>query len=112
MKAFVVGINSVVGGALLTLVLVVGSWLALMFSTGAESTRKEGLFGAVYFESVASSGGGLSASMGIGSAVALGGVFLIAALMVLLVQLIFLRLRAYKQTLLSQQDGAVVATQR
>lgn len=107
MKNLLIGVNAIVGATLLTLVLVVGSWMVLMLTTGAESTRKEGLFGAVAFESVASPTGGLSASMELGSVLALTVLFLVMVVFVLLVQITFLALRSHRRRLLA--DGAADA---
>lgn len=102
MKKAMLVINSVVGGTLLTLAVVVLSLLFLMFSVGEELGRREGLFGALYFEATSVSGG-VDATMGINNTVGIVGVLLVCIALIALVQLAYLGLKRYRADLIRER---------
>jgi len=77
--------------------------LFLMFTTGEAPGRREGLFGAVFFESKEVRPGVIGAEMGVASAVALIGVFVVMLFLVVMGRLAFVWLRAYRAELLKEQ---------
>ncbi|MBD8060987.1 hypothetical protein [Oceanitalea stevensii] len=102
MKKAMLVINSVVGGTLLTLAVVVLSLLFLMFSVGEGLGRREGLFGSLYFEATSVSGG-VDATMGVNNTVGIVGVLLVCIALIALVQLAYLGLKRYRAELIRER---------
>ncbi|WP_454084161.1 hypothetical protein [Georgenia sp. Marseille-Q6866] len=103
MKKAMLVINSVVGGTLLTLAVVVLCLLFLMFSVGEELGRREGLFGALYFEATSVTGGGVDATMGINNTVGVLVVLGVCIGLIALVQITYVGLKRYRDDLIRER---------
>ncbi|AXG12758.1 hypothetical protein DN585_04405 [Intrasporangium calvum] len=104
MKKALLLVNSAVGAALLTLVVAAGALLYLMFSTDEDNIRKEGLFGAVFFETREVREGVIGSSMGVDDPVGLIVVFVVLFGLVTLTQLAFHALKAYRADLIRERS--------
>lgn len=100
MRNVLMGINSLLGGVVLTLLIAVGTLLFLMATTPDVGVRKEGLFGAVFFGSTSSPDGSIGMTLGINSWPAMAAVWLVCSLFVLAVIIVTSRLRAYRKSLI------------
>ncbi|BDY00765.1 hypothetical protein [Cutibacterium avidum] len=83
-----------------TLALAVGTILVLMFSVHEESAYRTGLFGSVYFKSAPNAQGNVDATMGVASLPRLGIIAAVIFAFTLLVSFIYLRLKAYRESLI------------
>jgi len=102
-KALLV-VNSVAGAAILTLVTAVATLLYLMFSTGAETVHKEGLFGSLFFETTPLPDGGTGVNMGVAHPAGLIIVFLLFAGFLVLVQFCYRLLKNYRAQLIKERS--------
>lgn len=85
--------------------LAAGALLFLMFTTPDAPDYKEGLFGAVFFKSTELPDGGVGVSMGVAEPWVLVAIFAVITVLLLLVQVIFLRLRRYRQGLIEAEKS-------
>ncbi len=98
-------LNSVAGAAILTLVLAVMTLLYLMFSTGKESIRREGLFGSLFFETEEIPGGATGASMGLANPTALIVIFGLLCFVLMAAQVAYRELKLYRNRLIDEREG-------
>ncbi|SDQ72446.1 hypothetical protein [Quadrisphaera sp. DSM 44207] len=105
MKKALLIVNAAVGAALLTLVTAVLTLLVLMFSTGEESVRREGLFGSVFFETTEVREGVTGASMGVDNLTGLVVVFVVLFLFLVLTQVAYRGLKVHRARLIEEQAG-------
>lgn len=73
--------------------------LGLMFTTDEEFTRREGLFGGVFFESSPTSHGTTNVSAGAENLVSLGMIFAFVAVVLFMTQTIYTALRSRQRAL-------------
>lgn len=83
-----------------------------MFSVGEELGRREGLFGVLYFEATEVAGGGVDATMGVANNVGILIVLGVLIAFVALVQLVFLRLKRYREHLIEERSQQVLSAGR
>ncbi len=76
--------------------------LFLMFSVGEDLGRREGLFGALYFEATSVSGG-VDATMGINSTVGVLVVLGVCIGLIALVQIAYVGLKRYRDDLVRER---------
>ncbi|MDO4412174.1 hypothetical protein [Cutibacterium sp.] len=100
MKNLKVYLTSLVISIIATLALAVGTILVLMFSVHEESAYRTGLFGSVYFRASPNAQGNVDATMGVASLPRLGIVTAVIFVFTLVVSFIYLRLKAYRATLI------------
>lgn len=75
--------------------------LFLMFSADETYVRREGLFGALFFESVEAGDGGADIALGVSRPAVLGGIFVIFSLLIALSQVIYRWLKGYRSQLIA-----------
>ncbi|WP_411374137.1 hypothetical protein ACLH0K_13870 [Arthrobacter sp. MPF02] len=97
--------NSLFGGAVLTLIFAVGAILLLMATTPEVDVRKEGLFGAVFFSSASSPDGSIGMSLGIGSWESMVAFWLVCSVFVCALTIVVTRLRRYRASLIAQANA-------
>lgn len=76
--------------------------LYLMFSTGEQVARREGLFGSLFFETREVRPGVTGATMGVDNPTGLAVVFALLCLVLLFYQVIFRALKQYRAHLIRQ----------
>lgn len=112
MRKVLLGVNSLFGGAVLTLIFAVGALLLLMATTPEADVRKEGLFGAVFFSSTSSPDGSIGMSLGIGSWTSLVAFWLVCSVFVAALIIVVTRLRRYRASLITEANSAQASAQR
>jgi hypothetical protein len=85
-------------------VTAVATLLYLMFSTGAETVHKEGLFGSLFFETTPLPDGGTGVNMGVAHPAGLIIVFLLFAAFLVLVQFCYRLLKNYRAQLIKERS--------
>lgn len=106
MKKVLVVVNSTAGAALLTLVFATLTLLYLMFSSDDGDVRRETFFGALMFESRDAADGSTSVTVGVENPVPLVVLFVVLAIMLTVIQLMYRALKQYRQQLLEEQGGS------
>jgi hypothetical protein len=104
MKAAMSVISSVFGGFILALIVASISVLVLVFSTPDVDVRREGLWGAVFFQSITAENGTVSVGVGIASWWPLAILTLVLAALIWLVVHVFGRLKRYKRRLELEEE--------
>lgn len=90
---------------ILTLVTAVMAILYLMFSTGDEPARREGLFGSVFFETKEVREGVTGASMGVDNPTGLLIVFVLYFALLTLTQFTYRGLKSYREQLIRERSS-------
>jgi hypothetical protein len=103
-KAMLV-MNSVLGSLVLTAVIAVAGLLYLMFSTGKGSVHREGLFGALFFDTRDLPGGKVGVNMGVANPTALIVIFLVLCVLLALTQIAFRNLKHYRAALIKERSN-------
>ena len=103
-KALLVA-NSVAGALLLTLTTVAATLLYLMFSTGDEIGRREGIFGTLFFETSEVREGVTGASMGVAKPAGLIILFALFFAFVTMTQLAYRGLKRRRDQLLKERSN-------
>lgn len=91
---------------MLTLVTAVGTLLYLMFSTGEETVRREGLFGSLFFETKEVGDGVTGATMGVANPTALIVIFVLFAVILGFAQTTFRGLKQYRAELIEERANS------
>lgn len=103
MRTSVLLINSLVGAVIVTLVTATATLLILMFSTSADAIRREGMFGAVYFQTSPGATPDITqVRMGVARPISLLGFAAVVFLFLIVVQLIYRRLAEYRSRLVQE----------
>jgi hypothetical protein len=80
--------------------------LYLMFSTGRESVRKEGLFGSLFFEAREAPGGATDVSMGLANPTGLVVIFGLLCVVLAVTQVVYQELSLHRKKLISERADA------
>lgn len=97
---------------MLTLMTATGCLLWLMFAVGDANIRKDAMFGTFFFEATESPSGAVLVDMGVANPTGLVVIFVVYALLLAVIQLIYRRLKVYRAALIEQRrrDGATLDT--
>lgn len=100
-------VTSAVGAALLTLVTVAMTLLALMFSTDTdEIVERTAFFGSMIFETVEKDNGALGVTAGVENPVPLIILFLVLTAVLTMIQTIYRGLKQRREQLLNEMSGS------
>ena len=99
-------VKAAIGAALLTLVTVVATLLALMFSTDSDDVgEKKAFFGSMVFETVEKTNGATSITTGVDNPLPIIALFLVLTVTLTLAQIIYRGLKQRRDQLLNEMPG-------
>jgi hypothetical protein len=99
-------VTAAIGAALLTLVTVAATLLALMFSTGSDDVgERTAFFGAMVFETVDKANGATSITIGIDNPIPVIALFLVLTIALTMAQIIYRGLKQRRDQLLNEMPG-------